>query len=122
LLQETCRKWAAEETDKARVDLEKAAASYPRVIFVTHFPCFVKACWDEHGHPDVEENGWWPWSIDTTLGRMLLELTAGHPKVEFTLLTGHTHGGGRAQLTPNLTCISGKAQYGNPRLAEAWQL
>lgn len=122
LLQQECRQWASEEAEKARIDLEKAAAAYPRVFFVTHFPCFTKACWDEHGRPDVEENGWWPWSIDTTLGHVLLEVTAKHPQVDFTLLTGHTHGGGRTQLTTNLTCISGKARDGVPQLALSWQL
>lgn len=121
LLQKACRQWSEEEAEKARVDLVKAAKEYPTVIFITHFPCFTATCWNEHGRLDTGESGWWPWSINTTLGQTILDVVAEHPQTDFTILSGHTHGGGRKQLRSNLTCISGKAVYGTPRLAAAWQ-
>jgi hypothetical protein len=51
------------------------------------------------------------------MGHMLLEVVEANPRVHFTLLTGHTHGGGRKQLQENLLCISGKARYKHPALA-----
>jgi predicted phosphohydrolase len=122
LLQAECRRWATEEAEKARPILEAAAERYANVIFTTHFPCFTTACWDESGHLDNGISGWWPWSIDTTMGRMIYEVISRHPRVQFTMLTGHTHGGGRATLRPNLLCISGRAVYGSPRLAETFTL
>jgi 3',5'-cyclic AMP phosphodiesterase CpdA len=121
-LQRACRAWATEETEAVRPVLEAAADRYEHIFFVTHFPCFTEACWDEDGYPDIEERGWWPWSINTTMGHMLLEVVESHPKVDFTLLTGHTHGGGRKQLRDNLLCFSGKARYGHPALAHEFTL
>lgn len=120
LLQKECRAWSLEETTKVVPVLEAAAVTYPNVYFVTHFPCFVQACWDEFGKPDVEKNGWWPWSINTTLGRAVLDVVEKHRGVQFTMLTGHTHGPGKAQVRSNLTCISGRAHYGNPQRAASW--
>lgn len=122
MLQAECRRWSTEEAEAARPILEDAARRYSRVIFVTHFPCFEEACWDEDGFPDIEERGWWPWSINTTMGHMLLDVVEAHPKTHFTLLTGHTHGGGRKQLRDNLLCISGKARYKHPALAHEFTL
>ena len=118
LLSKACRAWSEEEAEKARVTLTEAAGRYSTVLFVTHFPCFKAACWDEWGRPDVEENGWFPWSINTTMGHVILDVVEAFPRTHFTVLSGHTHGGGRKQLRSNLLCVSGKAVYGNPRLAE----
>ena len=117
-----CQRWSESETLKARPVLKEAAEKYQKVFFVTHFPCFKEACWDEYDRPDVEENGWWPWSIDTTMGHMLSQMAATYPGVEFTVLTGHTHGRGEAQLSSNLTCISGKAVYGQPKVSRTWNV
>lgn len=122
LLHAECRRWSTEEAEKARPILEAAAEQYANVIFTTHFPCFTETCWDESGHLDNGDSGWWPWSINTTMGRMITDVVARHPEVQFTVLTGHTHGGGRAPLRPNLLCFSGRAVYGSPRLAETFTL
>ncbi len=122
MLQKECRRWSTEEAEAARPVLEQAARHYPRVLFVTHFPCFKEACWDEDGYPDIEERGFWPWSINTTMGHMLLDVVEAYPRVHFTLLTGHTHGGGRKQLRENLLCISGKARYKHPAIAHEFTL
>lgn len=122
LLQAECRAWSTEEAEKARPVLEEAADNYANVIFVTHFPCFEEAIWNEDGQPDVVECGMWPWSLNTTMGRVLLDTVTRHPKVQFTLLSGHTHGGGREQLRDNLLCVSGKARYGHPQLADEFTL
>jgi len=117
LLQRACRAWSTEETERVRPVLEAAVQKYPNILFATHFPCFKEACWDEFGFPDVEDRGFWPWSINTTLGHLLLETVMANPGVQFTMLTGHTHGGGSRQLRDNLLCISGNAVYGHPQPA-----
>jgi predicted MPP superfamily phosphohydrolase len=37
-----------------------------------------------------------------------------HPNRKMTVLCGHTHGGGTAQILPNLTTITGPAEYRSP--------
>lgn len=120
LLSKHCKAWSEEEAEKARPVLIEAAQRFPNVIFVTHFPCFTAACWDDLGNLDTEERGWRPWSINTTMGHLIDEVVTAHPKTQFTVLHGHTHGGGRKQLRDNLTCISGWATYGSPKLAASW--
>jgi predicted MPP superfamily phosphohydrolase len=120
LLQLQCRRWSEEETEKAIPVLEEAARGHQEVFLVTHFPCFSAACFAPDGLLDVPDSGWWPWSINTTFGHAIREVTDNHPHVEFTVLTGHTHGGGKVQLTPNLTCVAGRAHYGDPQLAAQW--
>lgn len=115
LLHRACQMWSEEETEKAIPLLEAAAASYQRVYFATHFPIF-----EPDGTPDIAERKWWPWSLNTTLGRALREVTDRHPNNDFTVLTGHTHRARRTQVSENLTCIGGKADFGNPQLAESW--
>lgn len=115
LLERTCIKWSEEETEKAVPLLEAAARGYQEVFFATHFPCFTAACFAPDG-------GWWPWSINTTMGVALRKVVDRFPNTDFTFLSGHTHRGGRKQLGPNLLCVAGQATYGYPRLAESWML
>lgn len=122
LLWKQCRVWAEEETEKAEVSLRKAASEYPEVYFVTHFPLFTKACFDEYGNLDIEENGMWSWSVDTTMGHMLLRVADEFPGINFTVFTGHTHGGGEMKISHNIHCVAGKARYGNPMVAKIWEI
>lgn len=122
LLHKACQRWSEEEAAKAVPVLEEAAKGYQEVFFGTHFPCFRSACFAPDGTLDSGERGWWPWSINTTMGHAIREVTDRYPNTDFTVLTGHTHGGGKAQITPNLRCIAGRAQHGYPRLAESWIL
>ena len=38
-----------------------------------------------------------------------------------TVLSGHTHGGGRAQILENLTVLTGAAAYGEPAVQEVFE-
>lgn len=122
MLHKACQRWSEEETDKAIPVLEHAAKGYQQVFLVTHFPVFRGACFAPDGTLDIPDRGWWPWSINTTFGHAIRDVTDRYPHVDFTVLTGHTHGGGKAQVAPNLTVVAGRAQYGNPQLAAQWFL
>ena len=41
---------------------------------------------------------------------------AAHPECEMTVLCGHTHSPGEAQILPNLRVLTGGAEYGRPAL------
>ncbi len=114
--------WADSEVDHARPVLKEAAQKYREVYFVTHFPCFREACWGEDGALTTDESGWFPWSLNTRMGSMVMTVAENHPEVQFTIFTGHTHGEGEVQVAPNLKCIAGKAVYGAPALARTWTL
>lgn len=122
MLLKECLKWSEREAEAAVPVLEQAAARYPEVWFVTHFPCFRSACWAPDGSLDAEWRGWWPWSINTTMGVALRDVAERFPQTKFTVLSGHTHGGGSADLTANLSCVSGWAEWGAPRLSHSWDL
>jgi hypothetical protein len=40
---------------------------------------------------------------------------AEHPDRRLTVLSGHTHGGGRYEILPNLTAWTLGTRYGEPR-------
>ena len=42
------------------------------------------------------------------------EAMAAAPDHQMTVLCGHTHGGGEAQVLPNLRVLTGDARYGQP--------
>jgi hypothetical protein len=43
---------------------------------------------------------------------------AKHPKCKLTVLCGHTHSSGVANILPNLCIKTGSAEYGHPSLQE----
>ena len=51
--------------------------------------------------------------------RVLLEAMQANPGKRMTVLCGHTHGAGEAQLLPNLHVPTGGAEYYPPRLPRA---
>jgi Icc protein len=50
------------------------------------------------------------------VGDVLAEAMAAHPDRNMTVLCGHTHGAGEAEMLPNLRVLTGGAVYGMPRI------
>lgn len=101
--------------DQAAADLRphltEALARYPRVIVLTHIPPFREACWHEG---QISNDDWLPGFTCYAIGDLLLETVGRCPECDVTVLCGHTHGEGIAQLLPNLKVITGAAEYGAP--------
>ena len=55
------------------------------------------------------------------VGDVLLELAADYPKVDFTVLCGHTHGGGMVHIKDNLLVLTGRAEYGQPAIQKLFE-
>lgn len=119
LLFKACQRWSEEEAEKASHVLELAAQGHQEVLFATHFPCFREACFGPDGRLDDGSSGWWPWSINTTMGHAIRDVAKKYPDTLFTVLTGHTHGSGTAEITTNIVCYAGRAKYGYPDLARS---
>ncbi len=99
--------------DRLRPKLEEALQRFATVIVATHVPPFREACWYE-GH--TTDDLWAPFFVCGKLGELLLEVAAQFPHRRLVVFCGHTHHPGTAQVTDNLTVVTGEAEYGTPRL------
>ncbi|MEO7328980.1 MAG: metallophosphoesterase [Minicystis sp.] len=91
-----------------------ALAHHRTVVVATHIPPFKEACWHEG---QISNDDWLPFFTCKAVGDVLLEAARAHPDRRIEVLCGHTHGGGVAQLAPNLVVRTGAADYGSPAIA-----
>jgi predicted phosphohydrolase len=100
--------------------LDKAAQRVKRVFVAMHPPPFMQACWHGGKIPD-EYDVYLPHFSCKAVGDVLLEITGQYPNVDFTVLCGHTHGGGTAQISDNLLVLTGAAEYGEPVVQQVFE-
>lgn len=100
-----------EAANHLRDVLPKALEWAKHVVVLTHVPPFQEATWYEgqHSNPD-----WLPFFACKAVGDVLFEVMHKNTDKRMTVLCGHTHGGGEAEILPNLVVITGPASYGNP--------
>jgi 3',5'-cyclic AMP phosphodiesterase CpdA len=109
---------------------DEAAAHFTRVlplaanrcryiVVLTHVPPFREACWHEGRLSDDE---WAPHFTCLAVGDVLREFMQRHTDHQMTVLCGHTHSGGKAQILENLTVLTGAAKYGAPRIQQILEL
>ena len=96
-----------------RAVLPEALARFRRLIVLTHVPPFREACW-HRGR--ISDDDWLPHFACQAVGEVLVEAMAAHPECEMTVLCGHTHSPGEAQVLPNLRVLTGGAEYGRPEV------
>jgi predicted phosphohydrolase len=101
------------EAASCRAVLTAALAGFEHVVVVTHVPPFAEACWHEGRLSDDE---WLPYFTCAAVGEVLRELAAAAPTRDITVLCGHPHGAGEAQILPNLRVLTGAAEYRHPVL------
>ena len=99
--------------------LPSALERYRRVIVLTHVPPFKEASWHMGHRSDPEAL---PFFVCQALGDVLLAAMRDRPDREMTVLCGHTHGSGTARILPNLECLTGGAEYGQPRLQRVLEI
>jgi hypothetical protein len=104
-----------EAADYARRILPEALDRFPHVIFATHPPPFREAAW-YLGRPSGPD--WLPHLVCQALGEALVAVMRAHPQQRLTVLCGHTHGEGTAQVLENLLVRTGGAVYGEPRVQQ----
>ncbi len=108
---EVVRAIADRDAEEARHQLRLALATYPTVVFATHYPPFVEASWHEGAHSNAN---YLPWFSNKAMGDMLLEEADSHSHREILVLCGHTHSGGEFQARSNLHVSTAGARYGMP--------
>ena len=102
-----------QEGEHVRTVLPKALDQYENILFLTHVPPFIEACWYDGRTSD--EN-WAPYFTCKAVGHVLLEFMKGRPDRQMTVLCGHTHSPGEARMLPNLKVRTGQARYSDPEL------
>lgn len=96
-----------------RARLPEALERFRHVVFLTHVPPFRETCWHQGR---ISEDDWLPYFTCQAVGEALLEAMRARADRELTVLCGHTHGAGYAELLPNLRVFTAGADYGRPRL------
>jgi len=95
--------------------LPQACARFKNIILLTHVPPFREACWHEGR---ISNDEYLPHFACKAVGEVLASVMRKHPECKLTVLCGHTHSPGVANLLPNLCVKTGSAEYGHPRLQE----
>ena len=94
-----------------RPSLQSAAADYDNVVVLTHVPPFREACWHKGR---ISEDNWLPGFTCKAMGDLLSDTASQHPDCTITVLCGHTHGEGEADVLENLHVSTLSARYGSP--------
>jgi len=97
-----------------------AADRYPQVFVLVHPPPFMEVCYHK-GKLYTPDNPFLPHFSSKAIGDVLLEMADKYPKTHFTVLCGHTHGGGEAQMRPNLRVLNGDAEYRQPKIQRIFE-
>jgi predicted phosphohydrolase len=93
--------------------LPGALKSAEHVVVLTHVPPFKEASWYDGRHCEPD---WLPFFSCKAVDDVLAEAMRNHPEKRMTVLCGHTHGGGRSEILPNLVTFTGPAEYGRPAI------
>jgi len=110
-----CRALGDKAAERIRPKLEQAAASAWHILVLTHVPPFRGATWHEGR---ISDDAWLPWFSCKAMGEVILDCAQKHPDCEFTVLSGHTHGGGLYQAASNVQVHTAVAEYGVPRIQQ----
>lgn len=88
-----------------------AAKSHKTVVVLTHVPPFPEAHSFEGKGASLTGL---PWYTSKMMGDALQQVAQNNPSTRFDVFCGHTHGLNDVQISDNLFCHVGGAEYGNP--------
>jgi len=113
------RQLGEEAASAIQEPLQHALNSYQHLIFLTHVPPFKEACWYQG---KIGEDDWLPFFTCKAVGDVLYEVMQEQQKCQLTVLCGHTHHAGVAQILPNLRVLTGSAEYGAPQVQQVLEI
>jgi 3',5'-cyclic AMP phosphodiesterase CpdA len=108
-----------EAADHFRRVLPRALDEFEHVYVLMHVPPFREACWYQGR---ISDDNWSPHFTCVAAGQALGDCMRLHPHRRMTVLCGHTHNAGRAQILPNLDVLTGGAEYGDPRIQQVFDV
>ena len=112
-LEKCLQKLGDKEGDQVRTVLPKALDKYKNILFLTHVPPFIEACWYEG---KTSDENWAPYFTCKAVGQVLFDSMRARPDRKMTVLCGHTHSSGEVRMLPNLFVRTGKARYSYPEI------
>lgn len=98
---------------KLQFSLEIAVRKYKNILCLTHVPPFKESCWHEGS---LSNDDYLPHFACKAVGDVLRTVMQGNPDSYLTVLCGHTHSPGKAQILSNLEVLTGEAEYGEPKI------
>ena len=99
--------------------LHEALDHAERVVLATHVPPWRQACWHQG---KLSDDDWAPHFTCKAVGDVLVKIMSAHPEQQLTVLCGHTHSPGEADILPNVRVYTGGAMYGAPKLQRVLEL
>ena len=121
ILQQKLQLLGSESQDRLKGKLEylfQSANHIDEVIIATHVPPFPESAW-YMGYSGAID--WIPDFTCKAIGDLLLTLSDRYPDIQWTVLCGHGHHSGTANIRDNLTVYTGAAEYGSPNVAKILQ-
>ena len=103
----------SESAQRLRIKLNQLPRDANQVLVLTHVPPFREACWYEG---QTTDDNWAPFFVAGQIGNTLTEFCHQRPECKITVLCGHTHHAGFAQMSDNLQVFTGAATYGRPEI------
>jgi len=100
-------------------EVPRAFRRFDRLFVLTHAPPFKEACWYQGR---LSNDSALPHFASRTVGEVLLGAMRSRRDRRMTVLCGHTHGGGKAEILPNLTVLTGSATYGRPEIQRVFEV
>jgi 3',5'-cyclic AMP phosphodiesterase CpdA len=91
-----------------RETLPEALESCQHIYVLMHVPPFREACWHQG---KISDDSFLPHFACQAAGEALREIMQQHPDKQMTVLCGHTHGEGRAQILDNLLVLTSGTDY-----------
>lgn len=103
-------KQAAEEVERK---LREALKTFDQVILVTHVPPFNEGALYENLPANAD---YAPHFVCKQMGEKILQTMQSHPEKALLVLSGHSHHEADYAPLPNVRCLTGYADYGDPSL------
>lgn len=103
----------AASAERLAEKIKSLPSSAEHLLIPTHVPPFRESCWYEGKTTD---DHWAPFFVCGCVGEALTAAAESRPDVKFTVLCGHTHHQGVAEIRDNLIVYTGAAQYGSPEV------
>ncbi len=110
---EICQRLAYEGVIHIMNGIKAAAKYHKHILIATHFPPFDEAN-VHNGRPAAP--GYKPWYSSKMMGDMLRQAATHYPDVKFDVYAGHSHGKVDVDISHNLSCHVGGAEYNHPQL------
>lgn len=119
LLFEQINRLAKEAADYVEEQVREAVKDFDTVYIATHVPPFRE---NSVFKGKVSDDDWMPHFSSKTMGDVLKSVAAEYKDKNFVVLCGHSHGRAKKKVASNMVCITGKARYGKPTIADVFTL